>query len=329
MRLAAPDIVTRMSARRLGRTDRRVFPVGLGCMGLSWAYRDASVDEAAGVELIRAAIDLGVDHFDTADAYGPFANERLVGRAIAERREDVFLATKCGLVLEDKATFRFGRDGSPAHVREACEGSLERLGIDAIDLYYLHRVDPRVPVEETWGAMAELVKAGKVRLLGISEASVDELERVSRIHPVAAVQSELSLWTRDYLGDVVPWCAAHGVSFVAFAPLGRGFLTGKIATDARFEASDFRSRLPRFSPESVAANQRIVDAVRAVASRRGVTPAQIALAWVLSRGEHVLAIPGTQRRKYLEENVAAAAIALTPAELAELDAIPAPVGGRY
>jgi aryl-alcohol dehydrogenase-like predicted oxidoreductase len=300
-------------------------------MGLSWAYRDHAVDEAAGAALIRDAVELGVDHFDTADVYGPFTNERLVGRALrdAGRRDDVLIATKCGLVVEDRATFRFGRDGSPAHVREACDASLERLGIGVIDLYYLHRIDPTVPVEETWGAMAELVKAGKVRHLGISEAKVDELERVSRIHPVAAVQSELSLWTRDYLADVVPWCAEHGASFVAFAPLGRGFLTGKIATDARFDASDFRSKLPRFSPESVAANQRIVEAVRAVAARRGVTPAQIALAWVLSRGEHVLAIPGTQRRKYLEENIGAARIALSPEELEELDAIPAPVGGRY
>ena len=315
--------------RRLGSTDRSVFPVGLGCMGLSWGYRDASVDEAAGVVLIRQAIDLGVDHFDTADVYGPFENERLVGRGIAGRREQVVVATKCGLVVEDKATYRMGRDGSPEHVREACDGSLSRLGVDVIDLYYLHRIDPKIPVEETWGAMAGLVAAGKVRCLGISEAKVDELERVSRIHPVTAVQSELSLWTRDYLSDVVPWCAAHGASFVAFAPLGRGFLTGKISADAQFDSTDFRSKLPRFQAEAVAENQRIVDAVRAVAARRGVTAAQIALAWVLARGEHVLAIPGTQRRKYLEENIAAADIQLTPAELEELDAIPAPVGGRY
>ena len=298
-------------------------------MGFSWAYRDAGVGEKGGIDLIRGAIDLGVDHFDTADAYGPFTNERLVGRAIAGRREDVFLATKCGLVLEDEATFTFGRDGSPAHVRAACDASLERLGIDAIDLYYLHRIDPKVPVEETWGAMAGLVAEGKVRFLGISEAKPGELERVARIHPVTAVQSELSLWTRDYLADVVPWCAANGASFVAFAPLGRGFLTGKIGADTRFDSTDFRSRLPRFSADAVAQNQRIVDGVRAVAERRGVTPAQIALAWVLSRGEHVLAIPGTQRRKYLEENIAAAALELTDADLAELDAVPAPVGGRY
>ncbi|MEP6800477.1 MAG: aldo/keto reductase [Acidobacteriota bacterium] len=315
--------------RQLGGSGRAVFPVGLGCMGFSWGYRDESVDETAALEVLGRAIDLGVDHFDTADVYGPFTNERLLGRALAGRRDRVAVATKVGLVVEDKATYRFGRDGSPAHVREACEGSLQRLGIDVIDLYYLHRVDPHVPLEETWGAMAELVRAGLVRSLGISEASVEQLDRVNGIHPVTAVQSELSLWTRDYLADVAPWCARHGASFVAFAPLGRGFLTGKLAADARFDASDFRSTLPRFGPEEIAANQAIVDAVRAVAQRRGVTPAQVALAWVLSQGEHVLAIPGTQRRKYLEENVAAASIDLTAAEREELDAIPAPAGARY
>jgi len=298
-------------------------------MGFSWGYRDASVDEAAAIDVIRRAIDLGVDHFDTADVYGPFVNESLVGRAIADRRERVVIATKAGLVVEDKATFRFGRDGRPEHIREACDGSLDRLGIDVIDLYYLHRVDPEVPVEETWGAMAGLVAAGKVRFLGISEASVEELERISRVHPVTAVQSELSLWTRDYLAGVVPWCAARGASFVAFAPLGRGFLTGAITAGARFESKDFRSKLPRFGAEAVAENQRIVERLRAIAARRGATPAQIALAWVLARGEHVLAIPGTQRRRYLEENVAAVDFDLTPEELEVLDTLPAPVGGRY
>ena len=318
-----------MKERRLGSGPRTVFPVGLGCMGFSWGYRDASVGESEATDVLRHALDLGVDHFDTADVYGPFVNETLVGRALGDAKKRVTIATKVGLVVEDKATFTFGRDGRPEHVREACEGSLDRLGVDAIDLYYLHRVDRKVPVEETWGAMAELVAAGKVRLLGISEATVDELERVSRIHPVAAVQSELSLWTRDYARDVVPWCAAHGASFVAFAPLGRGFLTGTIAAGAQFDSTDFRAWLPRFEHDAVGENQRIVDAVRAIAARRGVTPAQIALAWVLAQGEHVLAIPGTQRRKYLEENVAAAGIELTPQERQDLEAIPAPVGARY
>jgi len=298
-------------------------------MGFSWGYRDETVDEAAAMDVIHRALELGVDHLDTADVYGPFTNERLVARALAGRRERTLIATKHGLIVEDKATYRFGRDGSPEHVRAACDASLQRLGLDVLDLYYLHRIDPRVPVEETWSAMAALVKAGKVRYLGISEASAADLDRISKIHPVTAVQSELSLWTRDYLDDVVPWCAAHGASFVAFAPLGRGFLTGKLEADRRFDSSDFRSTLPRFRPEQIAQNQRIVESVRSVAQARSVTPAQIALAWVLARGDHVLAIPGTQRRKYLEENVAAVQIELTAAELAELDAIPAAAGGRY
>ena len=298
-------------------------------MGLSWAYRDASVDEAAGIRLIQEAIDLGVGHLDTADVYGPFANESLVGRALEGRRDRVVLATKCGLVIEDATRYRYGRDGRPEHVREACDGSLRRLGVDVIDIYYLHRVDPKTPVEETWRAMADLVAAGKVRWLGISEPTADELERVSRIHPVAAVQSELSLWTREHLDGAVRWCAAHGAAFVAYSPLGRGFLTGAIAKDARFGPEDFRSTLPRFHPGAVAANQNLVERVRAIAARRGVAAAGIALAWVLAQGEHVHAIPGTQRRRYLEQNVAAASIELTPGELSELDALPAPVGGRY
>jgi aryl-alcohol dehydrogenase-like predicted oxidoreductase len=298
-------------------------------MGLSWGYRDPSVDEGAGIALIRDAIDLGVDHLDTADVYGPFTNEKLVGRALAGRRDRIVLATKVGLVVEDAATYRYGRNGRPEHVRASCDASLSRLGVDVIDLYYLHRVDPGTPVEETWTAMAGLVAAGKVRWLGISEPSVAELDRVSAIHPVTAVQSEMSLWTRDHLEDVVPWCAAHGAAFVAFSPLGRGFLTGAIGSSARFGPEDFRSKLPRFRPEAVAENQGLVERVRALAERRGATPAQIALAWVLSRGKHVLAIPGTQRRRYLEQNVAAAEIVLSPEELAELDRLPAPVGGRY
>jgi len=323
-------MVAPVKTRGLGSTRRSVHAVGLGCMGLSWAYHDAAVDEAVAIALIRKAVDLDVDHFDTSDAYGYGANETLVGRAIGERREKVVIATKAGLVSQGGAAkYRYARNGRPEHIRAACEASLRRLGIDVIDLYYLHRIDPEVPVEETWGAMAELVRAGKVRWLGISEAKVPELDRIAAIHPVTAVQSELSLWTRDHLEDVAPWCAARGASFVAFSPLGRGFLTGTIEAVARFSADDFRSTLPRFSPEAVAANQRIVDAVRAVAARRGATAAQVALAWVLAQGEHVLAIPGTQREKYLEQNVAAAEIELTAADLADLDAIPAPVGGRY
>ncbi len=301
-------------------------------MGLSWAYHDAAVDEAVAEALLRTAIEAGVDHFDTSNAYGFGENEKLVGRAIAAsgRRDRIVVATKVGLVAgEGEDQYKYARNGRAEHIREACDASLERLGIETIDLYYLHRIDPQVPVEETWSAMAGLVAAGKVRWLGISEAKVEELDRIRRIHPVTAVQSELSLWTRDYLGDVVPWCEANGASFVAFAPLGRGFLTGTIPAGTQFSEADFRSTLPRFSAEAVAANQRIVDAVRAVAERHGRTPAQVALAWVLARGEHVLAIPGTQREKYLRQNIAAADLALSPEDLEELDAIPAPVGGRY
>jgi len=318
-----------MNRRRLGSSDRSVFPIGLGCMSFSSGYRDPSVGEAASIDVIRHAVDLGVNHFDTADVYGPFTNEALVGRALRGVRDRVVLATKGGYVREDAGSYRYRKDGRPEHIRRAADASLSRLGVDAVDLYYLHRIDPNVPVEETWGAMAGLVAAGKVRYLGISEATVADLDRIARIHPVTAVQSELSLWTRDYLADVVPWCATHGASFVAFSPLGRGFLTGAIPSDARFGPEDFRSTLPRFRPDSIAENQRIVDAVRAVAQRRGVTPAQMALAWVLSRGEHVLAIPGTQRRAYLEQNAAAAALDLTAEERDELDRVPAPVGGRY
>ncbi len=319
-----------MKTRPLGSTNRQVHPVGLGCMGLSWAYHEQAVDEATGVALIHRAIELGVDHFDTSDAYGPHTNEELLGRAIAGLRDRVVVATKAGLTSDGgDSKYKYKRNGRPEYIRAACDASLSRLNINVIDLYYLHRIDPEVPVEDTWGSMAGLVAAGKVRWLGISEAKMPELERVARIHPVTAVQSELSLWTRDYLGDVVPWCAGHGASFVAFSPLGRGFLTGAITADTEFGADDFRSTLPRFSAEAVAANQQIVDAVRAVAERRGVTPAQIALAWVLGQGEHVLAIPGTRKEKYLEQNVAAADIELTGGELAELDALPLPVGGRY
>jgi aryl-alcohol dehydrogenase-like predicted oxidoreductase len=300
-------------------------------MGLSWAYHDAAVGEKEAQALLRLAIDAGVDHFDTADAYGHGHNEELVGRALAAsgRRDQVVLATKFGLVRGQTEKYRYTRNGRPEYVRDSCDASLRRLGLERIDLYYLHRIDPETPVDETWNAMAGLVEAGKVRWLGISEAKVPELDRIHRIHPVTAVQSELSLWTREHLDDVAPWCAAHGASFVAFSPLGRGFLTGTIGTGTTFGDEDFRSTLPRFKPEAVAANQRIVESVRAVADRLGATPAQVALAWVLSRGEHVLAIPGTQREKYLRQNLSAAEVVLSSRDLEELDAVPAPVGGRY
>ena len=289
-------------------------------MGFSWGYRDSSVDETAAIDVIRHAIDLGVDHFDTADVYGPFTNETLLARAIAGRRDRVVVATKVGLVVEDKASYRFGRDGSPEHVREACDGSLARLGIDVIDLYYLHRVDPKVPVEETWGAMAGLVAAGKVRYLGISEASAQTLRRATAVHPIAALQSEYSLWTRDPEDEVLPTCLELGIGFVAYSPLGRGFLTGKI-TEQQLSPDDWRRSTPRFQSENFARNLKLVRRVEKLAKEKCCTPAQLALAWVLAQGDDIVPIPGTKRRKYLDENVAALNVTVTGDDLGKLDEI--------
>ncbi|MBX5442117.1 MAG: aldo/keto reductase [Solirubrobacteraceae bacterium] len=320
-----------LPVRRLGNSDIRVGAIGLGCMGMSWAYAPEDRDDDRSIAVIHRALELGVTLIDTADVYGPFTNEELVGRALAGRRDEVVLATKCGLVAERPAPgqpFAMRRNGRPEHVRAALEASLRRLGTDHVDLCYLHRVDPDVPVEETWGAMAEHVAAGRARAIAMSEATVDELARAHAVHPVAAVQSELSLWTRDPLDDVLPWCEANDVAFVPFAPLGRGFLTGA-QTGATYSPGDFRAHNPRFTPEARAANQAIVDRVAAIAAGHGATPAQVALAWVLSRGEQVVPIPGTRRIAYLEENVAAAGLALSENDLRALDALPPAVGARY
>jgi aryl-alcohol dehydrogenase-like predicted oxidoreductase len=316
-----------MTTRRLGG-GIEVGPIGLGCMGMTHAYDASLRDESQSVRVIHRALDLGATLVDTADAYGPFTNEELVGRALADRRDQAVLATKCG--------YRSNPDGpglvkqaDPAYVRASIDASLQRLGVDHVDLYQLHRVDPAVPLEETWGALAEVVAAGKARAVGLSEATLDEIQRAHAIHPVASVQSELSLWTRDWLGDVVPWCRENGVAFLPFSPLGRGFLTGAVGTDRAFEKGDFRAANPRFQPDALAANQAIVDAVRAVAARHGATPAQVALAWLLAQGPQVVPIPGTKRVERLEENVAASDLVLTGADLAQLDALPAPVGARY
>ena len=306
---------------------RETGRIGLGCMGMTWAYGGAR-DDAESIATIHRALDIGVTLLDTADMYGPYTNEELVGRAIAGRRPEAVLATKCGLVVEDPGEYVLRRDGRPEHVRAAIEGSLRRLGVDAVDLYQLHRVDPDVPLEDTWGAMAELVAQGKVRALGMSEVGVDELERAHAIHPVASVQSEGSLWTRDAFAEVVPWCAAHGAAFLPFAPLGRGFLTGALEPQ-RFPSGDFRKNNPRFQPEAMDANAALVETVKAVAARHDATPAQVALAWLLAQGEHIVPIPGTRRRSRLEENAAAADLELTPEDLARLDALPEPVGSRY
>ncbi len=316
-----------MERRAIGSSGFDVAAIGLGCMPMSWAYLGDAA-EAESVRVIHRALELGVDFFDTSDVYGPFLNEELVGRALVGRRDEAVVATKVGLVVGPDGGYPLIRAGHPDRIRAEIDGSLARLRTDVIDLYYLHRVDPEVPLEDSWAAMAELVAAGKVRALGLSEVTVDELERARGVHPVAAVQSELSLWSRERLDDVLPWCAANNVAFVPFAPLGRGFLTGTITTSA-FDEGDFRSRLPRFTSEEVAANQAIVETVRAVADRHGAAPAQVAIAWLLALGPHVVPIPGTKRVRYLEENVGAASVRLTHDDLTELDAMPAPAAPRY
>ncbi|MFD0905036.1 aldo/keto reductase [Actinomadura sediminis] len=325
-----------------------VGAVGLGCMGMSWAYTESERDDDASVTLIREALDLGVTFLDTAQPYGAGHNETLLGRALAGRRDEAVLATKTGLVVEDLESRRLFRRGTPGHVKSSAEDSLRRLGTDVIDLYYLHRVDPEVPLADTWGAMAELVAEGKVRHLGLSEVTVAQAAEAHAVHPVAAIQSELSLWTRDALGvsgggaggagdgiagagevgDVVGWCAANGAAFVPFSPLGRGFLTGTV-TSADFEDTDFRAANPRFQEEALRENLRIVEAVKEVAARHGATPAQVAIAWTLAQGDHVIPIPGTKKRRYLHDNAGAADLDLTAADLADLDALPSAVGGRY
>jgi aryl-alcohol dehydrogenase-like predicted oxidoreductase len=313
--------------RTLGSSGITVSAIGLGCMPMSWAY--GAGDDAESISVIHRAIELGVTFFDTSDVYGPYTNEQLLGRAIAGRRDDLLIATKAGLVVEDRANYILGKDGRPEHIRASCEASLLRLGVDVIDLFYLHRVDPEVPVEDSYGVMAELVSEGKVRALGLSEADVPTLQRAAAIHPLAALQSELSLWTRDALTDVLPWCVEHDVAFVPFAPLGRGFLTGNLPVDSSFGEGDFRRRNPRFQPEALAENQAIVERVRAVAEEAGATPAQVAIAWVLAQGDQVVPIPGTKRLTYLEENVGAAGLELSAGTLAQLDDLPTPAGTRY
>ncbi len=330
---AADAIPTRV----LGPGGPPVGAIGLGCMGMSWAYGEDGRDEAQNVAVVHRALELGVTLIDTSDMYGPFTNEELVGRALRGRRDAAVLATKGGLVVGEApagatdahSAYGIHRVGTPEHLHRAIDASLTRLQVDHVDLYQLHRVDPDVPIEESWGAMAEMVAAGKTRAIGLSEVSVGELERAQAIHPVASVQSELSLWTRDAIDDgVLAWCAAHGATFIPFSPLGRGFLTGAI-TAASFDDGDFRAKNPRFTAEAMAANLAIVDVVRTVADRLHATPAQVALAWVLAQGEHVVPIPGTRRVARLEENAAAAGLTLDADARATLDALPAPAGARY
>jgi len=315
--------------RTLGRSGLAVSSQGLGCMGMSEFY--GTGDEAESVATIHRALDLGVTFLDTADMYGPHRNEELVGRAIAGRRDDVVLATKFGIVRGADPAVRSVR-GDAAYVHAACDASLRRLGVDHIDLYYQHRSDPGVPIEETVGAMAELVAAGKVRHLGLSEAAPDTLRRACAVHPIAALQSEWSLWSRDIEADVVPTARELGIGIVAYSPLGRGFLTGHITSPDDFPDGDFRKFMPRFTGDNFARNIALVDRVRELAEAKGCTPGQLALAWVLSRGDDVVPIPGTKRRAYLEENVAAAEVQLDDADLSAIDDVFPPdvtAGSRY
>jgi aryl-alcohol dehydrogenase-like predicted oxidoreductase len=322
--------VKAMERRTLGRQGLTVSAMGLGCMGMSEFYGPGN--DAESMATIHRALELGIDFLDTADAYGPFTNERLVGRAIRDRRDQVVVATKFASVRNERGE-RLGIRGDPAYVRQACEGSLQRLGVDHIDLYYQHRVDPKVPIEETVGAMAELVREGKVRHLGLSEAAPETIRRAHATHPITALQTEYSLWTRDVEENgVLDTVRELGIGFVAYSPLGRGFLTGRFKTFDDLPADDFRRGNPRFQGENFQRNLDLEREVERLAAKKGVKPGQVALAWVLARGDDVVPIPGTKHVKYLEENAAAARVELSSADLAQLDAMfpaGAAAGQRY
>jgi aryl-alcohol dehydrogenase-like predicted oxidoreductase len=322
--------------RTIGAATLEVGAVGLGCMPMNWAYSGSRQRGDESLRTVHRALDLGSTLLDTADMYGPYTNELLVGRALKERRAEAFVSTKVGLLVGEQHIVANGR---PGYVRRACDASLRRLQTDVIDLYQLHRADPEVPVEETWGAMADLVRAGKVRSLGLCavgaragrrpgarlhDATIRQLERVQQVFPVSAVQAELSVWSREALDALLPWCAARGVGLLAAMPLGNGFLTGTLTPGEGFEPDDMRARHPRFTAEMMAANQPIVVGLRRVARRHGesVTPAQVALAWVLSRGPQVVPLPGTKQERWVTENAAAAGLRLTPEDLAEIGGLP-------
>lgn len=318
-----------MAQRQLGTSGLGVSALGLGCMGMSAFYGDADENEA--IATIHRALELGVTFLDTAEMYGPYTNEELLGRALAGRRDQAVIATKFGVhVLDPDDRAQRAIDGTPENVRRSVEGSLGRLGTDHIDLYYQHRIDPHVPTEETVGAMAELVEEGKVRYLGLSEASAETIRRAHAVHPIAAVQTEYSLWTREVEDEVLPTLRELGIGLVAYSPLGRGFLSGRFRSPEDLDADDWRRSQPRFSAENAERNRALAAKVEELAEEKGVTSAQLALAWVLAQGDDVVPIPGTKRRRYLEQNVGALEVELTEADLTRIDAeLPPAAGTRY